>query len=107
MAVPERGIEKLAFASAMMRGTDLPSVTFLMLDEPSSDTRSVAAHPVEPPLLQSDPVKPLVQMQEHVPAETILAPPLRHVKDLRQFSTLSSLLSLFPKFLNTKNSRGT
>lgn len=59
---------------------------------------------------QSDPVKPLAQTQEQLPGEITLVPPLRHVRKSPQFSMLWSggpRPPLFPRFLKTKNSRGT
>lgn len=78
--VPESGTEKFLFESARSRGIALPSVTLLILDCPSVETRFVVVQPVEPPLPQVVPVNPLVQIHEQLPCAITLVPPFRHVK---------------------------
>lgn len=81
ITVPERGMVKLEFASAMSLGMALPRVTLFMLVDPSVATRFVVVQPKEPATAQLDPVNPFVQMHEHTPCDITLVPPFRHARD--------------------------
>lgn len=72
----ERVIEKLVDACVSRRGRASPSVTLLILVSPAI---VVVTHPTVSDVEQSNPVKPLVQMQEQMPFVTTLDPPFLQV----------------------------
>src|SRR3569833_750752 len=83
ICVPESGMEKLAWACWMRRGMPSPSVTLLRLVVLSPEfllLRLVVVHPFAPATVQSNPVKPLVQIHEQKKpcSDTTLVPPLAH-----------------------------
>lgn len=63
---------KLVEASVRRRGMASPSVTLLILVAPVT---VVVVQPAESEVEQSNPVKPLLQMQEQMPFVTTLVPP--------------------------------
>jgi hypothetical protein len=73
MTLEKRGTLKLVCAKDMRRGMESPSVT---LETPE---RVVVVQPVEPPMVQVGPVKPLMHRHEQPPSDvTIEVPPFRH-----------------------------
>lgn len=108
IAVPERGIEKLARPSAMRRGMACPSVTLVMLSDSSMVMRFVVVQPVAPATVQVDPVNPFVQMQEHTPRAMTLVPSLEQGSCAWHSTSACSVEAPLPFLLRkTKNSSGT
>lgn len=77
IVVAERGMEKFICPSWTRRGMAWPSVTLLRVL--SVEDKVVVVHPSLLDVVQSFPVKPLVQMQEQTPSVTTFVPPLAHV----------------------------
>src|SRR2546421_7478599 len=71
-----RGILKLAVASVMMRGTELPSVALWNVYESPAISMVVHSGSVAP--LHWLPVQPTVHIQRHASSLTTLTPPLEH-----------------------------
>lgn len=72
IAVSDRVMAKLLVASVRRRGMASPSVTLLILVAPDM---VVVVQPAESEVEQSNPVKPLLQMQEQMPFVTTFVPP--------------------------------
>lgn len=103
ISVPERGIEKLVDACVKRRGMASPTVTLFILVSPCM---LAVVQPAESETEQSNPVNPLMHMQEQKPLVTTLVPPFWQVTWLWHCEMASSA-ALFTFLLRkTKNSKG-
>jgi hypothetical protein len=75
ISLAANGTEKLACASWRSRGMASPMVKLSLLPALAS---AIVVHPVVATVVQSGPVKPPEQRQEHFPLMIVLLPPLAH-----------------------------
>ena len=68
-------MEKFVFAPETSRGMASPNVTLLYW-VPFEPLMVAVVQPLEPGIVQVEPVKPFAQMQEQAFAERMLVPPL-------------------------------
>lgn len=105
IVVPDKGIEKLPWASEMSRGIACPNVTLSTLGFSSKLTSRVVVHPDAPSVVQLEPVNPFVHMQEHTSRATTLVPPFSQLSWFWHCPKAESSEGSF--LLKTKKWRGT
>lgn len=105
MIVATRGMEKLAWASAISRGIAWPMVTLLILV--SAVLIDVVVQPCDVGIVQSTPVNPFEQIHEQTPSRTTFVPPLAQF-NCDSHSEMAGCAALFSLALSmTRNLTGT